>query len=66
MAPRNAFPHLRECCGRPLPRRCVLEARAERKAIDAFVNEVGLHIEREEKFACVLSLHGQLPQPTPF
>ena len=41
-----------------LPRRCVLEARAERKAIDAFVNEVGLHIEREEKFACVLSLHG--------
>lgn len=37
---------------------CLLEARAERQAIDAFVNEVGLHVEREDKFACVLSLHG--------
>ena len=36
----------------------MLEARAERQAIDAFVNEVGLHVEREDKFACVLSLHG--------
>merc|ERR1719387_433725 len=36
----------------------LLEARAEREAIDAFANEVAGYVERAEKFPELMSLHG--------
>jgi hypothetical protein len=43
---------------RGLEAMALLEARAEREAIDAFSNEVAGYVERAEKFPELMSLHG--------